>query len=62
MNEKNLNRSVLLLMIASILLTVAGVILLGVFFLNGQNAWMLCGALFSISLANLFNIIRGQLK
>lgn len=62
MDEKLLNRSVLLLMIASVALTAAGIILLCVFFLDGRNAWMLCGALFSISLANLFNIIRGQLK
>lgn len=61
MNEKNLNRSIQLLMIASVLLAAAGIILLTVFFLDGRNNWVLCGALFSISLANLFHIVRGQL-
>lgn len=62
MNEKKLSRSVILLMTASVLLAIAGIILLTVFFLDGRNSWLLCGALFSISLANLFNITRGQLK
>lgn len=62
MSEKQLNRSVQLLMVASALLTMAGALLLGVFFLGGHNAWVLVGALFSVSLANLFHIIRGQLQ
>lgn len=61
MNEKNLNRSIQLLMIASVLLAAAWIILLTVFFLDGRNSWVLCGALFSISLANLFHMVRGQL-
>lgn len=62
MNKKYLNRSVMLLMITSVLLAIAGIVLLTVFFLAGWNSWLLCGALFSISLANLFNIIRGQIR
>lgn len=62
MNKKYLNRSVMLLMITSVLLAIAGIVLLTVFFLAGWNGWLLCGALFSISLANLFNIIRGQIR
>lgn len=62
MNEKNLNRSIQLLMIAGVLLAAAGIILLTVFFLDGRNSWVLCGALFSIGLANLFHIIRRQLR
>lgn len=62
MSEKQLNRSVQLLMVASVLLTAAGALLLGAFFLGEHSSWVLVGALFSVNLANLFNIIRGQLR
>lgn len=62
MSEKQLHCSMRLLMVASILLTAAGALLLGVFFLGGRNIWVLVGALFSVNLANLFHTIRGQLQ
>jgi len=60
MDKKTIN---LLLCIASVCLSVAGLILLVVqIFGDSKNNYILCMAFGSIILANLFNLIRTQIN